>query len=124
LFALQFNLHFIELTKLAPWPESASELYRLSDRRLSAKLVPTFANLRCHLVSVKDPYGRILGFLDWSRYFFQAAPQFTHEAEWAPLHLIELRSEFNLAQKNVIPLLHIYCLFPVSMLHIIMLRMT
>jgi hypothetical protein len=26
------------------WPESASELYRLSDRRLTAKLVPTFAD--------------------------------------------------------------------------------
>jgi hypothetical protein len=26
---------------LSPWPESASELYRPSDRRLSAKLVPT-----------------------------------------------------------------------------------
>jgi hypothetical protein len=25
-----------------PWPQSASELYRPSDRRLSAKLVPTF----------------------------------------------------------------------------------
>jgi hypothetical protein len=27
-----------------PWHESASELYRPSDRRLSEKLVPTFAN--------------------------------------------------------------------------------
>jgi hypothetical protein len=26
------------------WPEYASELYRPSDRRLSAKLVPTFAD--------------------------------------------------------------------------------
>jgi CBS-domain-containing membrane protein len=56
--------------------ESASELYRPSDRRLSAKLVPTFADRGCHLVSVTDPYGRILGFLDRSRYFFfQVAPQ-------------------------------------------------
>jgi hypothetical protein len=31
-------------TKQTPWSESASELYRPSDRRLSAKLVPTFAN--------------------------------------------------------------------------------
>jgi hypothetical protein len=31
---------------------------------------------------VTDPYGRILGFLDRSRYFFfQVAP---HEAEWTP----------------------------------------
>jgi hypothetical protein len=30
-------------TKQTPCPESASELYQPSDRRLSAKLVPTFA---------------------------------------------------------------------------------
>jgi hypothetical protein len=30
-------------TKQTLWPESESELYRLSDHRLSAKLVPTFA---------------------------------------------------------------------------------
>jgi hypothetical protein len=30
----------------------------------------------CNVVSVIDPYGRILGLLDWSSYFFfQAAPQ-------------------------------------------------
>jgi hypothetical protein len=46
------------------WPESASELHRPSDRRLSVKLVPTFADRGCHVVSVTDPYGRILGFLD------------------------------------------------------------
>jgi hypothetical protein len=41
-----------------------SKLYRLNDRRLSAKLVPTFADKWCRLVSTTDPYGRILGFLD------------------------------------------------------------
>jgi hypothetical protein len=46
------------------WPESMSELYQPSDRRLSEKLVPTFADRGCHVVSVTDPYGRILGFLD------------------------------------------------------------
>jgi hypothetical protein len=46
-----------------------SELYRLRDRRLSAKVVPTFADRECYVVSVTDPYGRILGFLDRSRYF-------------------------------------------------------
>jgi hypothetical protein len=56
-------------TKLTPWSGSANELYRPSDRRLSAKLVPTFADRRCHVVSVTEPYGRILGFLDRSRYF-------------------------------------------------------
>jgi hypothetical protein len=47
-----------------------------SDRRLSAKLVSTFANKGWHVVSVTDPFGRVLGFLDRSRYFFfQAAPR-------------------------------------------------
>jgi hypothetical protein len=41
----------------------------LSDRRLSAKWFPTFADRGCHVVSVTDPYGRILGFLDRSHYF-------------------------------------------------------
>jgi hypothetical protein len=52
-----------------PWSESASELYRPSDRRLSATWLPTFADRGCHVVSVTDPYGRILDFLDRSRYF-------------------------------------------------------
>jgi hypothetical protein len=30
--------------KQTPWPESASEPYQPSGRRLSAKLVPTFEN--------------------------------------------------------------------------------
>jgi CBS-domain-containing membrane protein len=52
------------------WLESASKLYQLSDHRLSAKLVPTFADRGCHMVSVTDPYGRVVEFLDRSRYFF------------------------------------------------------
>jgi hypothetical protein len=51
-----------------PWPESTGELYRSSDCHLLAKLVPTFADIGCHVVSVTDPYGRILGFLGWSTY--------------------------------------------------------
>jgi hypothetical protein len=42
------------------WPESVSEL---SDCRLSAKLVPIFADRGCHVVSVTDRYSRSLGFL-------------------------------------------------------------
>jgi hypothetical protein len=35
-----------------------------------------FADSGCHVVSVTDTYGRILGFLDRNRYFFfQVAPQ-------------------------------------------------
>jgi hypothetical protein len=55
-----------DLTK-TPWPESASELYRPSDRSLSVKLVPTFADRGCLVVSVTDSNCRILRFLDRSR---------------------------------------------------------
>jgi hypothetical protein len=72
-------INFSFKVKKITWPQSTSELYRPSDCRLSAKLVPTFifyADRGCHVVSVTNPYGRILGFLDWSRYyFFQVAPQ-------------------------------------------------
>jgi hypothetical protein len=63
--------------KKTPWPKSASELYRPSDRRLPAKLMPTFADRRWHVVSVTDPYCRIVGFLGWSC-------SCIHEAEWTP----------------------------------------
>jgi hypothetical protein len=53
--------------KQTHWPQSTSELYRPSVRRMSAKLVPTFADRGCRVVSAKDPHGRILGFLDRSR---------------------------------------------------------
>jgi hypothetical protein len=73
-----FVFHVNQKTKwMNSWPESGSELYCSSDRRLSVKLVATFADRGCHVVSVTDLCGRILGFLDRSRYFFfQVAPQF------------------------------------------------
>jgi hypothetical protein len=67
-FILQHFQGF-HIKKKTPWSESASELYRPSDRRLSAKRLPTFADRGCPVVSVTDPHGRILGFLDRSRYF-------------------------------------------------------
>jgi hypothetical protein len=45
--------------KKTPWSESARELYRPGDRRLSAKWLATFADRGCHVISVTDPYGRI-----------------------------------------------------------------
>jgi hypothetical protein len=36
----------------------------------TAKSVPTFADIGCRVVSVTDPHGRTLGFLDRTRYFF------------------------------------------------------
>jgi hypothetical protein len=62
--------------KQTPWPESARELYRPIDRRLSPKLLPTFADRGCCMVSTTHPYGRILGFPGWSPYYFsQVTPQ-------------------------------------------------
>jgi hypothetical protein len=60
--------HILLNKKKTLWPESASELYRSSNGRLSATLVPTFADRGCHVVSITDPYGRILGFLYRNRY--------------------------------------------------------
>jgi hypothetical protein len=68
--------------KPTPWSESASELYQPSNHRFSAKLVPTFTDRGCHMVSAMDPYSRILGFLDCSHYFFfQVAPQL-YSRDW------------------------------------------
>jgi hypothetical protein len=65
---LQLNeyilIYSFESYKKTPWPESLSELYRSRGRRLSAKLVPTFADRGCHVISAMNPYGHILAFLD------------------------------------------------------------
>jgi hypothetical protein len=45
----------LENNYFTSWLESASELYRPSDLRLSAILVPTFTDRGCHVVSVTDP---------------------------------------------------------------------
>jgi hypothetical protein len=63
------NSNYLNKQKQTPLSESASELYRPSDRRLLAKRLPTFADKGCHVVSVTDPYGCNLDFLDRSRYF-------------------------------------------------------
>jgi hypothetical protein len=75
-FPLQDQDRLGFLWKKNLWPKSASELYLPRDLRLSMKIMPTFADRWCNVVSVTDPYGRNLGFLDRSRYFFfQVAPQ-------------------------------------------------
>jgi hypothetical protein len=57
--------------KQTPWPESRSELYRPSDGRLSAKLVPTFADRGVpRSQRGRSPTAVISGFLDRSSYFF------------------------------------------------------
>jgi hypothetical protein len=70
-----FILSSVPHKKKTPWSESASELYQPSDRLLLAKRLPTFADRGCHVVSVTDPYGRILGFLNELLLFYQVAPQ-------------------------------------------------
>jgi hypothetical protein len=47
-----------------------------TDQPPLVNVVPTFADRGCCVVSITDPHGRILGFLDRSRYyFFKVAPQ-------------------------------------------------
>jgi hypothetical protein len=71
----QNRLDVCETRMLRIWKQS-SENVTEEYIELSAKLVPTLADRRCHVVSATDPHGRILGFLDRSRYcFFQVAPQ-------------------------------------------------
>jgi hypothetical protein len=47
-------------------PSCMSELYRLRDRPLLAKLVLTSVDGRCYMVSIMDPHGCILVFPDQS----------------------------------------------------------
>jgi hypothetical protein len=52
-----------------PWPQSKRQ-------PLVSEVSANFTNRQCRVVRVADPHGRILGFLDRSRYFFfQVAPQ-------------------------------------------------
>jgi hypothetical protein len=72
IYQCKVAIHQQTSTKQTPWASFA----RPSDRRLSPKLVPTFVDKECRVVNATDPQGRILGFLDRSRYyFFQVAPQ-------------------------------------------------
>jgi hypothetical protein len=52
---------------------------------LSEKLVPPFVDREWHVVSVMDPYDRILDILEGSRYFsIKQLLSCTHEAKWTP----------------------------------------
>jgi hypothetical protein len=56
---------------------------------LVGEVIANFLRIRgCHVVSVTDPYGRTLGFLDRSRYFStKQLLSCTHKAEWTPFML-------------------------------------
>jgi hypothetical protein len=63
-------------TKLHGFSPQANYTDRLSDRRLSAKLVPALVDRGCRVVSTTvPPQSLIFGFLDRSRYFLEIAPQ-------------------------------------------------
>jgi hypothetical protein len=87
-------------THKTPWPESESELYRPSDRLLFPKLVSSFADRWSRVVSATDPYGRILGVLDWSRCYFSQVAPLLYSRGWVdpvpdPLLLRKSRSAGN-----------------------------
>jgi hypothetical protein len=63
-FFLAYNRADLKHLKKKKKKETKLNSVRPNYRRLSAKLAPTFADRGCHVVSVTDPYGRILGFLD------------------------------------------------------------
>jgi hypothetical protein len=62
---VRFEPHKKKLHGLSPYAnytDRATAAYRRSDYQI-------LEDKGCHVVSVTDPYGRILGFLDRSRYF-------------------------------------------------------
>jgi hypothetical protein len=69
------------LSPRANYTDRATAACRRNDCQL-------FADRGCHVVSVTDPYGRSLGFLDRSRYFsIKYLLSCTHEAEWTTFQI-------------------------------------
>jgi hypothetical protein len=96
---------YLNIISIIPSPESASKLYRPSDLHLCLKLVPTFADRGCHVVSVTDSYGCILGFLNRSRYFFFQVASQLYSRGWVdpvpnPLNLRKVGSARNRARTS------------------------
>jgi hypothetical protein len=52
-------IHMVLHNKQTLWSYSVKKLYRPSDCRLLAKLVPTFVERRYHMVNAVDPHSRI-----------------------------------------------------------------
>jgi hypothetical protein len=73
---IYINKELKGLSPRANYTDWATAAFRRSDCQL-------FADRGCHVVSVTDPYARILDFLDRSRYFsIKYLLSCTHEAEW------------------------------------------
>jgi hypothetical protein len=68
--AWRLLLKRVWIKKKKPWPLFASELYRPSGRRFSAKIVPTFAGRGS---AQQIPTAVNLGFLGWCRYLFHSS---------------------------------------------------
>jgi hypothetical protein len=70
------NMDAFYLLNMFHSSENAMLIRITTDRRLSAKFVPTFVDRWCRMVSATDPYSYILGFLNPRRYYlFQVAFQ-------------------------------------------------
>jgi hypothetical protein len=71
-------------TKQTPWPLSASELYRPSDRRKSGKIVATFADRVVSRSQRGESSTAVTSVLDTRAIIlsFKQLLNFTHEAEW------------------------------------------
>jgi hypothetical protein len=69
---------------------------------LVGEVIANFADRGCHMVSMTDPYSRILRFLDTSRYFsIKQLLSCTHVAEWTSKNSVgSLKLGYNL--QNVI----------------------
>jgi hypothetical protein len=58
-----------------PWPECASELYRPSNDRLTAQLVPTFSDTECQVVEQQITTAVLSIYRPELLLFFQVDPQ-------------------------------------------------
>jgi hypothetical protein len=86
------------IKKKTLWPESASELCRPSDRRLSAKLVPTFADRGSHVVSVTDPQAVFSIFLDRMLHLHQSQTSSHTNTARATIYF----SKYNITYINLV----------------------
>jgi hypothetical protein len=96
-FKIQNSIVCIKLTKLRGLSPQTNYTDRLSDRRLSAKLVPTLADRGCRVVSATNSTAVDFGFIDRSRYFLEIAPQLS-----IITRLSGPRSRPTIPQKNLI----------------------
>jgi CBS-domain-containing membrane protein len=71
-----FNSFDFRNNSIKKQQKKTNSMVRVRERTISTErpplvgeVVANFADKGCHVVSVTDPYGRILGFLERNRYF-------------------------------------------------------